>query len=286
VTRISYLNGEFIDHDKAFVHIEDRGFQFADAVYEGIAFFNGKILDLGPHMVRLKRSLSELSIQFDVEGSNLEAAMEKLIARNDLSEGFIYLQISRGRAPRNYAFPNPPVKPTVVLTVSPLDMKAIQERQKNGVKIILVEENRWSRPDIKSTSLLGNILAKEAAWQADAYEAVYVDRDGFVTEGTSSNIWMITRDDILLTRKTDGAILAGVTRGSMMKAVSGVEQRRFTREELLAAKAAFLTGTTTFVMPVVQIDGEKIGDEKPGPLLEKLVKIYADYIKAETGFGG
>lgn len=286
MARISYLNGEFIPHDKAFVHIEDRGLQFSDAVYEVVAFFNRCLLDFDPHVTRLKRSLHELTIDHPVDSDELKAIMLRLIADNKLSEGIIYLQITRGAAPRDHAFPKPDVSPGVIATAAPLDMAAIRGRQKNGVKIILVDENRWTRPDIKSTSLLGNVLAKEAARQADAYEAIYVDRDGFVAEGTSTNIWIINHDGVLITRNTDGAILSGITRGSVMKVTKGVEELAFAKQELLDAKEVFLTSTTSLVMPVVQIDASLIGNGKPGPIFQKLKKVYLDYIKEQTGFAG
>lgn len=284
--RISYLNGEFVPHDAACVHIEDRGLQFSDAVYEVVAFFNGRLLDFDPHYLRLERSLGALAITNPLTAAELEAIMERLIAENHLTEGIVYLQITRGVAPRDHAFPVPPVSPTVIATAAPLDMKAIRERQKSGVAIILVDENRWARPDIKSTSLLGNVLAKQAARQAGAYEAVFVGRDGHITEGTSTNVWLINGNNTLVTRKTDGAILSGITRGAVMKAVSSVEERTFTKDELLAAKEVFLTSTTSLVMPVVVIDGQKVGTGRPGAGLETLKKIYADYIKAQTGYAG
>ena len=286
MTRISYVNGQFLDHGKASVPIEDRGLQFADGVYEVVAFFNRRLLDFGPHMKRLKRSLSELSMSCPLAESDLKTVMERLVAENEVTEGIVYLQITRGVAPRDHAFPDPPVTPTVIATVAPLDMAAIAERHKNGVKIILVNENRWTRPDIKSTSLLGNVLAKEAAHQADAYEAVYVDREGNVTEGTSSNIWLIDENDILITRKTDGAILSGITRGSVMGLVSGVEERAFSRGELVAAKEVVITSTTSLVMPVVRVDDAVIGDGKPGPVTRGMQKAYWGYIGKETGYEG
>lgn len=286
--RVAYINGEFVPFGEAKVHIEDRGLQFADAVYEVVAFFNGRFLDLAPHLERLERSLSELSIRNPVEQDALAKMMRELVAQNRLAHGIVYLQITRGVAKREHAFPSAATEPTVIATARALDLDGVFERQRKGVSILLVPENRWRRPDIKSTSLLGNVLAKQAAHEAGCYEAVYVDEKGRITEGTSSNIWLAGKGGNLVTRTTDGAILAGITRSSLLKILKreagAIEQRAFTKEELLKAPEAFLSGTTSFIMPVVKVDGEAIGDGKPGPVSRELVREYWNYVKDETGF--
>lgn len=285
--RISFVNGNYLPHEQATVPIEDRGLQFSDAVYEIISFFGGKPLDLIPHLERLKRSLEDLSIKYDVEEDYFLDLLEQMIARNKISDGIIYIQITRGVAPRDHAFPKGEIAPTVIATIRPLDMEAIKDRLISGVKIITVAENRWGRPDIKSTSLLGNVLAKEAAAREGAYEAVYFDHHGIVTEGASSNVWMVNNEGILVTRKTDGKILPGITRRAVVKtqkgAVKGIEERPFSRDELKTAREIFLTSTTSFVMPVVNLDGKSVGDGKPGPVTRALQKAYQEYIKEQTG---
>lgn len=288
--RVAYINGEFVPFGEAKVHVEDRGLQFADAVYEVVAFFNGRFLDLDPHLARLERSLSELSIRKPLEREALAKAMRELVAQNRLEHGIVYLQITRGVAKREHAFPSAAAEPTVIATARALDLDGVFERQRKGVGILLVPENRWRRPDIKSTSLLGNVLAKQAAHEAGCYEAVYVDEEGKITEGTSSNIWMVSKKGSLVTRTTDGAILAGITRSSLLKIlkheVGKIEERAFDRRELLKAPEVFLSGTTSFIMPVVKAGSKKIGNGKPGPVGQRLVREYWNYVRDETGFEG
>ena len=290
MSQISYLNGAYIPHEKAFVHIDDRGLQFSDGVYEVVAFFNGKPLDLAPHLQRLQRSLSELSIKFQGDISGFNDIIAELIHLNKIKCGIVYIQITRGVAPRDHAFPEQEIKPTVIATVRKLDLEAIGKLLKTGVNVTITPENRWARPDIKSTSLLGNILAKEAAKKAGAYEAWYLDSNGLVTEGTASNAAIITKQGQLITRKPDGAILSGITRASLLQAVkgsiNGVEERGFTIQEIAEAKEAFLTSTTNFVMPVIKVGDIVIGDGKPGENTRALQKAYFVYIKSETGFEG
>jgi D-alanine transaminase len=286
--RISYLNGEYLPHEKATVPIEDRGLQFSDAVYEVVSFFNGQPLDLKPHMDRLRNSLEFLSIAAEVKDQQFLEIIERLIARNNISTGIVYIQITRGVAPRDHAIPEGPLTPTVIATTRPLDMEAIRERLQNGVKIIVVKENRWAHPNVKSTSLLGNVLAKEMATKKKAYEAVYLGRDGNLTEGTASNLWIVNNEGVLVTCKTDGKILPGITRLAVVDALSGavkgIEERPFALTELKTAREVFLTSTTSFVMPVVNVDGEIIGEGRPGPVTKILQKAYWEYIRKQTGF--
>ena len=288
MAKISYLNGDFVPHEKACVPIDDRGLQFSDAVYEVVAFFNGKALDFEQHMNRLARSLDALSINYSVDPEVWRRVLDELIHRNQITCGIVYLQITRGVAPRDHGFPAGDIKPTVIATARALDMTAIKKRMTKGVKVILMPENRWARTDIKSTSLLPNVLAKEAARQAGAYEAWFVDAGGAITEGTASNAWIISGEGKLITRRADGAILAGITRAVLLEAAGGdiaaLEERGFTPAELAGAKEAFLTSTTSFVMPVVKIGENAVADGKPGVVTRALQEIYEDHIRKQTGF--
>ncbi len=288
MARISYVNGSFLPHQQAVIPIEDRGFQFADAVYEVVPFFNRTLMDFDPHFTRLGRSLSELSIKNPLTLENGRKIFQKMIELNEISEGIIYLQISRGTAIRNHAFPDPEVVPNVVATVKALDIDQIRERMQNGVGVILVPENRWRQVDIKSTSLLGNVLAKQAANQAGCYEAVFVDPAAMITEGTSSNAWIFTPDGILKTRRANGAILSGITRGSVLHGLEGgpvkFEETAFSRLEAETAEEFFLTSTTSLVMPVVRLDGTNVGNGKVGPITRALQENYSLYVEKQTGF--
>ncbi|HXV74618.1 MAG TPA: D-amino-acid transaminase [Sphingomonadales bacterium] len=286
--RISYLNGRFLPHAKAAVPIEDRGLQFSDAVYEVIAVFNGKPLDLAPHFRRLKRSLGELGIRNPLMRNDFARVLARLVRQNGIREGLVYLQITRGVAPRDHAFPPPATKPTVIMTARPFDVAALVQRQKKGVGVLLVDENRWARPDIKSTSLLGNVLAKQAARAAGRFEAVYKSRNGFVTEGTSSNVWIVTAKGEAVTRTRGNEILAGITRDMLLPLLKacGVRPaaRPFRVRELLAAREAFLTSTSSLVMPIVKVSAKKIGPGKPGPVTQKLITAFWDRVRRQTGF--
>src|SRR6266446_7276797 len=210
MSRIAYVNGRYVPHCAARVHIEDRGFQFADAVYEGIQVSGGGLVDEAPHLQRLGRSLGELRIAWPMSEAALKAVMREVIRRNGVRDGIIYLQISRGAAPRDFAFPKS-ARPSVVMTArrhSGPHPRLVEE----GVGVITIPDIRWARPDIKSVALLPNTLGKQQAKEAGAYEAWQVDRDGRVTEGTSTNAWIVTMDGAVVTRAADNAILSGVTR--------------------------------------------------------------------------
>jgi D-alanine transaminase len=286
--RMAYLNGRFLPHAKASVPIEDRGLQFSDAVYEVVAVFKGEPLDLGPHYRRLERSLRALGIRNPLRREGFRRALGRLVRLNRIREGLVYLQITRGAAERDHAFPPKTTRPTAIMTVKAFDVPALLKRQKKGVAVALVPENRWARPDIKSTSLLGNVLAKQAAREAGAFEAVYQDASGFVTEGTSSNVWIVTAKDEVATRTSGREILAGITRDSLRKvlAAEGVRLkcRPFRAHELMTAREAFLTSTSSLVTPIVRVSGKKIGPGKPGPVTQRLIAAYWAYIRKQTGF--
>ncbi len=287
MSRIAYVNGQYLPHTAAAVHIEDRGYQFSDGIYEVCSVFGGRIFDFEPHAARLERSLSELAIAVPFSRPVLKMIMEEVLRQNRIKTGIVYIQITRGVAPRDHAFPSTVVPPSVIMTARRFDFAAIAGKQKTGVPIITAEDLRWKRRDIKSVSLLGNVLAKQAAREAGVYEAWMVDEDGFVTEGSSTNAWIVDKEDRLISRALSRDILPGITRADTRTLASELRmemaERPFTVEEAKAAKEAFLTSTTSLVMPVVEIDGAKIGDGRPGALSAKLAERYWRFVCRQTG---
>lgn len=282
--RIAYVNGRFVQKAEAFVHIEDRGYQFADAVYEVWALFDGKLADPQGHFVRLERSLSELGIDMPMSRAALTTVLKETVRRNRIREGLVYLQVSRGVATRDHAFPAPGTRPAVVVTVSRVDRDTSEARAAKGVAVVTAPENRWGRCDIKTVGLLPNALAKQKAREAGAVEAWFVDELGLVTEGASSNAWIVDGDGILRTRDTNANILRGVTRLSLLEVAREaglkVEERPFTPDEARAAKEAFITGAGTLVLPVIAVDGKPVGDGAPGPVASRLRRLYIERAKA------
>jgi D-alanine transaminase len=282
--RIAYVNGRFVPHGEAFVHIEDRGYQFADAVYEVWAIFDGRLGDPEGHFARLERSLGELSIAMPMSRAALTLVLKETVRRNRVREGLLYLQVSRGVAKRDHAFPNPPVRPAVVMTVSSVDRAASEARAARGVGVVTTPENRWGRCDIKTVSLLPNALAKQQARAAGAVEAWFVDDLGFVTEGASSNAWIVDGEGRLRTRDTNANILRGVTRHTLLDVIRDagleVDERPFTPAEAKGAREAFITGAGTLVLPVVAIDGKPVGGGTPGPVASRLRRLYIEQARA------
>jgi D-alanine transaminase len=283
MSRIAYVNGRYVPHRAAAVHVEDRGYQFADGVYEVIAVADGRLIDASPHLERLERSLRELRIAPPMARKPLEQVMREVIRRNGVDNGIIYIQMSRGVAPRDHAFPAKP-KTQVVMTSrrsSPQPAKIAEE----GVKAITLPDIRWKRCDIKSVSLLPNILAKQQAKEAGAYEAWLVDASGMVTEGSSTNAWIVTRDGQLVTRSIESAILAGITRGAVLALAReeglAVVERPFSLSEAKAAREAFVTSTSSYVTPVTQIDDQVIANGRPGSLSLKLRERYMSYMAGQ-----
>ena len=274
MSRIAYVNGQYRDTRDASVNIEDRGYQFADGVYEVCEVRGGDIVDLPRHMTRLERSLNELQIAMPMPLGSLEVVIHEVVRRNRVTYGIIYLQITRGVARRDHAFPLRKVRPAIVVTARSLSFDKNQETAARGIGVITIPENRWPRVDIKSIALLPNVLAKQQARENGAYEAWFVDGNGQVTEGASSNAWIVTADGKIITRSTDPGILAGVTRTVLMEAIASLqmrfEERPFTPAEAYEAAEAFVTASSQIVMPVVTIDGRSIGDGKPGPLAKRL----------------
>lgn len=274
MSRIAYVNGQYRDMRDASVNIEDRGYQFSDGVYEVCEIRNGKVVDMPRHMTRLQRSLRELRIEMPMPLSALEIVIRETVRRNRVAYGIVYLQVTRGVARRDHAFPVNPVKPAVVVTARSLSFQKNLETAAKGIGVITVPENRWPRVDIKSVSLLPNVLAKQQARETDAYEAWYVDAGGHVTEGSSSNAWIVTKDGKVVTRSADSGILAGITRAVLMEVLASLqikfEERPFTPEEAYEAAEAFVTASSQIVMPVVRIDGHSIGGGGPGPISMRL----------------
>lgn len=282
--RIAYVNGRYVPHAEAAVHIEDRGYQFADGVYEVLAVYRGKLIDEPGHIDRLDRSLRELRIDWPVTPRVLGVLMREVVRRNRLTDGIIYLQVTRGVAPRNHPFPED-AEPALVMTVKAKDLDAL----KGGIptKVITVPDQRWARPDIKSVALLPNCLAQQQAKEAGCYEAWQIDRQGLITEGTMSNAWIVTAEGELMTRNADeNTILNGITRLAVIdvarQAKVALVERPFTVAQALAAREAFVTSTTSFVKPVVEIDGRKVADGKPGPLTRQLGALIAERLEAQV----
>ena len=280
--RQAYVNGRYVPHREASVHIEDRGYQFADGVYEVVPVFNGILVDEDLHLDRLDRSLSELRIAEPMSRQALKMVSRELMRRNGLTNGFVYMQVTRGVAPRDHKFPKD-ARPALVMTtrqVKPHSQQLLDE----GLKVVTVADQRWDRCDIKSVSLLPNILGKQTAVEAGAYEAWQVDQDGMVTEGTSTNAWIVTQDNKVVTRDATHSILNGITRITLLELIRQegyeLEERAFSVEEAKQAKEAFLTSSTSFVLPITQLDGKPIGNGHPGILTGKLRQHYMDYMQS------
>jgi D-alanine transaminase len=278
--RIAYVNGRYVPHAEAAVHVEDRGYQFADGVYEVCEVARGHIVDMKRHLDRLDRSLGEMRIRWPMARKALEIVMGEVIRRNLVHDGLVYLQVTRGVAPRDHVFPGEGTSPAVVITAKRVDPAAGGRRADSGVKVITVPENRWERVDIKTVGLLANVFAKQKAKEAGAFEAWFVDADGTVKEGASTNAWIVTKDGRLVTRQADSGILRGVTRTTLLdvaeKLGMTVEERDFTVEEAKAAREAFLTSATTVVMPIVAIDGAPVANGHPGTVALTLRQAFFD----------
>ncbi|WP_370319165.1 D-amino-acid transaminase [Oricola sp.] len=268
MSRIAYVNGRYRPHAQATVHIEDRGYQFADGVYEVCEVARGYIIDMTRHLDRLGRSLSELQIAWPVERDALTAIMREVVRRNRVHDGLVYIQVSRGVARRDHVFPGSSVKPSLVVTSRASDPQAARAKAGEGIAVITVPENRWERVDIKSVGLLPNVLAKQKARESGAGEAWFIDHDGIVKEGAATNAWIVTKDGVLVTRPADFGILRGITRTTVMDIARAqglsVEERGFSVEEAKQAREAFITAATTLVMPVVRIDDAPVANGHPG----------------------
>lgn len=286
MSHFSYVNGRYVRHHAASIHIEDRGFQFADGIYEVFAVRGAAILDADRHFERLQRSLGALRIDAPMSRAAMQVVFAELIRRNGTpANSVLYVQITRGVAPRNHAFPRH-AQPTLVATLRALSAPDPGALRK-GVSVISLPDIRWQRPDIKSVSLLPNVLAKQQAVEAGAYEAWLIDRDGNVTEGTASNAWIVTADGDLVTRPADTSILNGITRGVVLELAYRLNiraiERPFSLAEARTAREAFLSGTTSMVKPVVRIDDALIGDGAVGPVTSALQAAYLQHLEEQGG---
>jgi D-alanine transaminase len=284
MSRLAYVNGRFLRQAEAGVSIEDRGYQLGDGIYEVWAVIDCKLADAEGHFARLERSLGELRIPMPMTRAALTVALRETVRRNRVRHGIVYLQVTRGVARRDHAFPNPEVAPTVVITARSTDAAAAEARAAKGVGVITTPENRWGRCDIKTVGLLPNVLAKQAAKEQGAFEAWFVDAEGLVTEGASSNAWIVDKEGVLRTRDIGANILRGVTRLSLIdvarEAGYRVEERPFTVDEAKQAREAFLTGAGALVMPIVSIDGQPVANGHPGEVARTL---RAAYIRRAAG---
>ena len=281
MSRIAYVNGRYLPLRQAMVHIEDRGYQFGDAVYEVCEVRQGRLIDERRHLARLKRSLDELQIRLPMSLVSLGIVLREVVARNRIGYGIVYLQVGRGVARRDHAFPAPDVAPSVVVTARPLNARRNEALAAAGIAVISVPDNRWGRVDIKTTGLLPNVLARQAAIAQGARDAWFVDRDGMVTEAASANAWIVTQAGRVVTRPADHGILKGITRTVLFDVIKAqglaVEERAFSLSEAYAAREAFVTAASQIVLPVVRIDGHAIGEGKPGPLATALRRAFHQY---------
>ncbi|MGH6849864.1 MAG: D-amino-acid transaminase [Methylocella sp.] len=278
MSRIAYVNGQYVLHRDAMVHIEDRGYQFADGVYEVCEIFRGALIDERRHLERLAYSLAELQIAAPLREGALKVVVREVMARNTVDNGFVYVQVTRGVAPRDHVFPQKPARPSLVVTARQVDPEKSEINARKGISVITTPDLRWKRVDIKTICLLPNVLARQLASESGAYEAWLVDSLGMVTEGAASNAWIISKAGVVVTRQLDHSILRGITRTTLIEIVAAeglkLEERKFSLEEVFAAREAFITGATALIMPVVRIDGRAISAGIPGPVASKLRAIF------------
>lgn len=281
MSRFAYVNGRYVRHAEAAVHVEDRGYQFADGVYEVCEIRDGRLIDEALHMARLERSLKELRIAQPMSLVALGVILREVVRRNMVHDGLVYLQVTRGVAPRNHSFPAEGTPPSMVVTAKSTSRGAADLRAEQGVSVITVPENRWDRVDIKTVSLLPNVLAKQAAKEAGAYEAWFVDANGNVTEGSSTNAWIVTRDGVIVTRPAESGILRGITRTVLFQVAKAadlrIEERAFSLEEAKGAREAFISAATAIVTPVVEIDGQPVGNGAPGTVATELRRRFHEF---------
>lgn len=278
MSRIAYVNGRYVRHADAAVHVEDRGYQFADGVYEVCEVRYGYIVDLTRHLDRLDRSLRELEMKWPMSRKALTTVIREVVRRNHVTNGMYYLQVTRGVAKRDHVFPPDSVPSSIVITAKSMNRDAAEKRAEAGIAVVTVPENRWERVDIKTVGLLPNVLAREAAKRQGAQEAVFVDEKGFVKEGAATNVWIVSKDGKLVTRPAEHGILRGVTRTTVIDVAKKlgliVEERPFSVEEAKNAREVFITAATTLVMPVVRLDGQPIGNGHPGLTAPQLREAF------------
>ena len=286
MSRVAYVNGQYLPHGEATIHVEDRGFQFADGVYEVWSVFEGRLADYEGHMTRLVRSLTELRIEIPMTRGALTRVLKETVRRNRVRNGIVYLQVTRGTARRDHPFPVEGTPPSVIITSKSINHTRSDAQAAKGVAVITVPDIRWGRCDIKTVGLLPNVLAKQAARDRGAYEAWMVDDMGLVTEGASTNAWIVDADGKLRTRDTQANILNGITRTAILKLIADegleLDERPFSVDDVKAAKEAFFTAAGALVMPAVSIDGVRIGDGKPGPIATRLRALYIEAARRDA----
>lgn len=284
--RIAYVNGRYLPHSEAAVHVEDRGFQFADGVYEVCEVRHGFIVDLTRHLNRLERSLSELRMPMPMSRAALTLVIREVLRRNHVRNGLYYMQVTRGAARRDHVFPAPDTPMTVVITAKSTDPSIIAKKNENGISAITVRDNRWDRVDIKTVGLLPNCMARQQAKEAGAAEAIYVDDEGRVKEGAATNVWIVDEFGTLVTRPADHGILRGITRTTLMDVADklGIPYREdyFTVDEMLKAREVFITAATSICFPVVTIDGTTIANGHPGSVSQKIREAFFEIAEKVT----
>lgn len=281
MSRISYVNGEYCQHKDSYVHIEDRGYQFADGIYEVFAIINSKIVDYNGHINRLFKSLKEIKLKSPISKPAYYFHIKKLISKNLIDNGLIYLQITRGVAERDFKFPTN-TKPSLVIIAKNIPLNEYENNFKKGIKIKTTKDLRWKRVDIKSINLLAPVLAKQLATENKCQEAWLIDDDGFITEGSSSTAWILKKN-ILFTTPLSNSILNGITRQSLIKGLKknklNLIEKKFNINDIRVADEAFITSATQFVMPVISVDNIKIGNGSIGKYAKVFKKAYMEAVK-------
>ena len=280
MSRVAYVNGRYEPLAAANVSIDDRAFTFGDGVYEVCEVRNGALIEETRHLKRLGLSLAAIRIAWPTNEAALKIVMREVVRRNRVRDGLVYLQVSRGAARRDHGFPEGKVRRGLVVSARALNPEVLAARAAAGVAVITLPEERWAHPHVKTLQLLPNVLARQAAREAGAFEAWFVDRAGYVTEGASTNAWIVTGDGKLVTRQADNSILHGVTRAAHFDVAKRLglrfEERPFTREEALAAAEAFLSSATTIAIPVISIDRKPVGAGRPGEIVAALRRAFHD----------
>ncbi len=278
--RIAYVNGRYVPHAQAMVHVEDRGYQFADGVYEVCEVRHGLIVDLSRHLDRLNRSLTELRITWPMSRAALILVLRETLRRNRVKNGLFYLQVTRGVARRDHVFPAADTPASIVVTAKSTDRTVIARKNAHGIKAITLKDNRWDRVDIKSVGLLPNALARQQAKEAGAQEAIFVDENGIVKEGAATNVWMVDAQGTLVTRPAEHGILRGITRTTLMDVAARLDiriaERFFSVEEMMAAREVFITAATSICFPVISVDGKPIANGHPGSVSQKIREAFFD----------
>ncbi|WP_404861900.1 D-amino-acid transaminase [Georhizobium sp. MAB10] len=280
MSRIAYVNGRYLPHGAAAVHVEDRGYQFADGVYEVCEVRQGFIVDMTRHLDRLARSLSELQMGWPLSRDAFKMVLREVVRRNRVRNGLVYLQVTRGVSRRDHVFPSAATMPSLVVTAKKTDPRVVRAKVEKGISVITVPENRWDRVDIKTVGLLPNVLARQKAKAEGAQEAIFVDVDGTIKEGAATNVWIVSEDGVLMTRPADHGILRGITRATVMDVAAKldlkVEERAFTVEEAKRAREMFLTAATSVVIPIVSLDGTTIANGHPGTMSAEMRDAFFD----------